>query len=97
MLFSHTVYNVSLGFIDTPTLCASVHIQCKACTCAAVMCFKIVALPLGIRHTRHRQKKNCMMLTHMMYNVSLGVVDISTPCAGVCENILLHMLVVRNL
>ena len=33
----------------------------------------------------------------MMFNVSLGIVDISTPSADVCESIMLHVLVARNL
>jgi len=60
------------------------------------MCSKMVALPLGIIHTRHRPKQISMMFTHMVYDVSFGVVDISKPCAGVCESILLHTLVARN-
>ena len=36
------------------------------------------------------------MFTHMVYDVIFGVVDISKPCAGVCESILLHVLVARN-
>ena len=36
------------------------------------------------------------MFTHMVYYVSLGVVDISTPCAGVFESIIRHMLVFKE-
>ena len=52
------------------------------------MCSKMVALPLGIRHTRYRPEPICMMFKHMVYNVLLGVVDIFTPCAGVFESIM---------
>ena len=78
------------GIVDDLATSSARHVHC---TCAAVICFKMVALPLGISHTRHRPKLTCMMFTHMVYNVRLGVVDISTSCAGVCESILLHMLV----
>ena len=36
-----------------------------------------------------------MMLTHMVYDVSLGVV-IFTRCAGEFQSIMLHMIVVRH-
>ena len=57
----------------------------------------MVALPLGIIHTRHILKEVSMMFTHRVYDIGLGVVDISTPCAAVCESILLPMLMARNL
>ena len=41
------------------------HIQCKACPCNPVMCSKMVALPLGISHTRYRlNKQSCDVYTY---------------------------------
>ena len=54
------------------------------------------ARSLGIIHTRHRPKRNSMMFTNIVCNVSFGVVDIPKSCAGVCESILLHTFVARN-
>ena len=60
------------------------------------MCSKMVVLPLDISHTRHRLKTICMMFTLMVYNVIHGVVDISTPCEGVCESIMFNILVASH-
>ena len=56
----------------------------------------MVAVPLGITHTRNLPKQISMMFTHMVYDVSFGAVDISKPCAGAYESILLHTLVESN-
>ena len=65
-------------------------------TCAAVMCSKMVALTVAIRDTKRRPKQISIILTHMMYNESLGFVYISAPCADVWASIKLHMLLARN-
>ena len=54
---------------------------------------------LAAEHKPHKAQikgKSCMMFTRMVFDVNLGVVDISTPSANVCKCTMLHMLMTRN-